>query len=123
MENPTPDLQILLGQNIRTAREKRGFSQQLLAERARLSPGHITDLEQGRKWVSADSLGRIAFALGLEPFMLLLPEASGTDPDPFSLLTEYAMSVRERVEGTLDTTLNEMLARRGSDDRDAQSDH
>lgn len=120
MENPIPDLQTLLGHNIKTAREKRGFSQQLLAERARLSPGHITDLEQGRKWVSAASLGRIAVALGLEPFMLLLPEAFGTDSDPFSLLTEYAMSVRERVEGTLDTTLNEILSRHGRNDRDAR---
>ncbi len=114
MENSTSRLQALLGRNIRTAREKRGYSQQMLAERAELSAGHITDLEQGRKWVSADSLVRIADALGIEPFMLLLPESVESGTDAFSLLTEYAMSVRETVEGTLETTLREMLARKDS---------
>ncbi|TVQ27451.1 MAG: XRE family transcriptional regulator [Spirochaetaceae bacterium] len=112
MENPTLSLQIILGRNIRAAREKLGYSQQHLAERADLSPGHITDLEKGRKWVSADSLARIADALGIEPFMLLLPADYSADLDAFSLLTEYAMSVRERMTGTLDATLREMLGRR-----------
>jgi transcriptional regulator with XRE-family HTH domain len=109
MENFVPGVQGILGRNIRTARSKLGISQQALAERAELSPGHVNDLEQGRKWVSADALERIAEALYLEPFMLLLPADYSAELDAFSLLTEYASSVRERIEGALDTTLEEAL--------------
>jgi transcriptional regulator with XRE-family HTH domain len=97
---------------MKAARRKLGISQHALAERADLSPGHINDLEQGRKWVSADALERLAEALLLEPFMLLLPPDYSSELDAFDLLTEYASSVRERIEGALDTTLHEALNKR-----------
>lgn len=89
-----------------------GFSQQRLAEEADLSTGHMNDIEQARKWVSADTLQRIADALGLEPFMLLIPRDYSSQLDAFSLLTEYASSVRERMEGALESSLKDVLKRR-----------
>ncbi|MFP3960552.1 MAG: helix-turn-helix domain-containing protein [Spirochaetaceae bacterium] len=112
MEKFVPGVQGLLGRNIKSARARLNLSQQALAERADLSPGHINDLEQGRKWVSADALERIAEALLLEPFMLLLPPDYSSELDAFALLTEYASSVRERIEGALDSSLEEALLKR-----------
>jgi transcriptional regulator with XRE-family HTH domain len=112
MEKFVPGIQGILARNMKAARQKLELSQHALAERADLSPGHINDLEQGRKWVSADALERLADALLLEPFMLLLPPDYSSELDAFDLLTEYASSVRERIEGALDTTLHEALKRR-----------
>lgn len=112
MEKFVPGVQGILARNMRAARAKLGISQHALAERADLSPGHVNDLEQGRKWVSADALERLAEALLLEPFMLLLPPDYSSELDAFSLLTEYASSVRERIEGALDTSLEEALRKR-----------
>ena len=72
MENQAQEIQTVLARNIKSARAKLGYSQQDLAEKADLSPGHMNDLEQGRKWVSADTLQRLAKALMLEPWMLLV---------------------------------------------------
>ncbi|MFO8043219.1 MAG: helix-turn-helix transcriptional regulator [Alkalispirochaeta sp.] len=68
------DLKNLLAHNLRSARERMGYSQQRLAEAAHISPGHMNDIEQARKWVSAETLGNLASALMTEPWTLLLPE-------------------------------------------------
>ena len=112
MEKFVPGVQGILARNIKTARGKLGISQHTLAEKADLSSGHINDIEQGRKWVSADALERLAEALLLEPFMLLLPPDYSRELDAFSLLTEYATSVREQIDGALDSTLQKALSRR-----------
>ena len=112
MEKFVPGVQGILARNIKTARAKLGISQHTLAEKADLSDGHINDIEQGRKWVSADALERLADALLLEPFMLLLPPDYSRELDAFSLLTEYATTVRERIDGALDSTLQQALSRR-----------
>lgn len=109
MEKPTPAIQAILAYNIKEARAKLGYSQQELAERAKLSPGHMNDLEQGRKWVSADTLQRLADALAMEPFMLLLPEGYEDHIEAFTLLTEYAGEARRRTSAAMDDLLHEML--------------
>lgn len=111
MENQAPGVQQILAKNIRDARKKLGYSQQTLAERAEISPGHMNDLEQGRKWVSADTLERLADALGLEPFMLLMPNEYSSRFDAFNLLTDYATTVRETVGGAIDESLRAALHR------------
>ena len=123
MEKFVPGVQGILARNIKTARAKLGFSQHTLAEKADLSSGHINDIEQGRKWVSADALERLAEALLLEPFMLLLPPDYSRELDAFSLLTEYATMVREQIDGALDSTLQEALLKRRppQGDNDAES--
>ena len=109
MANQIPMLQRILARNIRAARAKHGYSQQRLAEKAELSPGHMNDLEQGRKWVSADTLERLGDALGLQPFMLLLPPEYSSQFDAFNLLNEYAITVRESIDGALETSLRKIL--------------
>jgi transcriptional regulator with XRE-family HTH domain len=53
-----------LAQVLRAAREESGLSQTELATRSGLSQPHVGYLEQGKRGTSADSLKRIAFALG-----------------------------------------------------------
>ena len=113
MEKPIPAIQLILAQNIKEARSRLGYSQQELAERADLSAGHMNDLEQGRKWVSADTLQRLADALAMEPFMLLLPEGHENHIETFTVLTEYAKTLRKSLEEVVDTSLREVLRLHG----------
>ncbi|PYM17234.1 MAG: hypothetical protein DMD81_09735 [Candidatus Rokuibacteriota bacterium] len=57
-------LRARLGQRLRAIREQRGFSQEILGQRAGLSGRFIGEVERGRKSISVDSLYRVAAALG-----------------------------------------------------------
>ena len=54
-----------LSQQIRSARERRGWTQEQLAVRADVSRSTIQNLENGRRSPHRGSLGRIAAALGV----------------------------------------------------------
>lgn len=108
-EKRRPQIQYTLSRNIKAAREKLGYSQQALAERADLSAGHMNDLEQGRKWVSADTLERLADALLMEPWMLLIPEDAPGRPADYDLLTHFASRMRDQLNTAVAETLQELL--------------
>ena len=59
--------------NIKKFRQGR-FSQEALAEETGLSPQQINGIEGGRKFVSTDSLLKIASALGVEVYQLFIPQ-------------------------------------------------
>jgi transcriptional regulator with XRE-family HTH domain len=60
------DLRKLLAKNIKKYRKIRGFSQEILAEKAGTSTTHIGMVEIGKKFPSVNMLERIAFALGID---------------------------------------------------------
>lgn len=53
----------ILGENIRAARKRAGFSQEKLAEKANLNPTYVSDVERGVENVSFDVLVRVASSL------------------------------------------------------------
>ena len=58
--------------NIKKYRQGR-FTQEALAEEAGLSPQQINGIEGGRKFVSTESLLKIATALNIEVYQLFIP--------------------------------------------------
>jgi transcriptional regulator with XRE-family HTH domain len=60
------DLRELLANNIKKYRKIRGFSQEMLAEKARTSTTHIGMIEIGKKFPSTRMLEKIALALGID---------------------------------------------------------
>ena len=60
------DLRELLAQNIKKYRKIRGFSQEMLAEKAETSTTHIGMVEIGKKFPSVRMLEKIAEALGID---------------------------------------------------------
>ena len=60
------DLRVLLAQNIKKYRKIRGFSQEMLAEKAGTSTTHIGMVEIGKKFPSIQMLEKIANALGVD---------------------------------------------------------
>uniref|UniRef100_A0A7C3IPJ3 XRE family transcriptional regulator n=1 Tax=Gracilinema caldarium TaxID=215591 RepID=A0A7C3IPJ3_9SPIR len=72
----------LLGGNIRKMRTVKGLSQYSLALKTGMAPNSINDIENGKRWVSAKSLSRIANALEVEPYIFLLPSSLKIDDMP-----------------------------------------
>ena len=65
MVNKVDELLVEIGQEVKSAREKRGWSQQELADKAHLSLSHLQHIEAGKVNFSFDMLYSIFSELGL----------------------------------------------------------
>jgi transcriptional regulator with XRE-family HTH domain len=63
--DPTEPLLAAFGAAVRELRQRRGVSQEVLAERAELQRTYLSEVETGRRNVTLINIGRIADALGV----------------------------------------------------------
>lgn len=68
------DLRSILAQNVRRIRREQSLSQEDLAFRCDLDRTYISAVERCIWNVSLGNIGKIAAALGVEPWQLLVPE-------------------------------------------------
>jgi transcriptional regulator with XRE-family HTH domain len=73
------DMRGLVGRNVRRARERKGWTQEQLAEAAGFSQQYLSGLERGRRNPTIVSLYEIATALGISHLELVTPEAGDLD--------------------------------------------
>lgn len=66
------DILHVLGANIRALRIREGFSQEVLAEKANLHRTYVGAIERGDRNVSLKNIDRIASALNIETYKLLI---------------------------------------------------
>ncbi|MDR1114198.1 MAG: helix-turn-helix domain-containing protein [Candidatus Margulisbacteria bacterium] len=83
------DLVKILSTNIKRQRNHFQWSQEKLAEEVGASVAFISGIETGRKWVSPQTLAKLARAFGLRSYELLKPD-DVLPQDHFSLLSRYA---------------------------------
>ncbi len=69
------DIKQIVGDNIRFIREKKGWIQEDLAIRAKVSRTYIGQVERGEKRLSIDILDQIAKGLGVEVAILVTKDA------------------------------------------------
>lgn len=65
------DLRTALGRRVRSLRERKGLSQEQLAEAADLHWTYVSGIERGKRNPGLNTLGRLARALGVTPSKLL----------------------------------------------------
>ena len=121
MGKKTQKLLNTLARNVKAAREELGYSQIKLAEVADLSRGHINEIEQGRKGITLESLQSLARALGVEPWMLLHPEAQNTTAlADARFARNFARELHSDVTDTIAETARRLLTAhlRGESDTD-----
>ena len=93
---PKTTFLISVGRRIAKIRRDKGYSQALLSEKANISISHLSNIERGRKSLSAEVLFKIA-------------EALQTSVD--SLLLTDIPQVHKEIESQMDVNLNNCTVR------------
>ncbi len=87
--------------NLKNYRNEKNISQEKLSELAQISPSFLSDIENGKKWGSFETLVSLANALEIEPYELLLPNAQSAHYD-----TERTRSLMKRLRGNVSQLLD-----------------
>ena len=106
MANSRTQTKERLALNIKALRKKCGFSQEKLAEVADLSAQSISDIEGCRTWVSDKTLEKLAAALGVDIFLLFIPQNKDTENTletfMYHRLTELRIALKDDIDNRLD---------------------
>jgi transcriptional regulator with XRE-family HTH domain len=95
------DLRAILSQNIRRLRSYRKLSQADFAEKIDISIPFLSDIENGKKWVSPTTLAKMADALEIEAYELLKPENLVPD-NTLNILEKYTANIYRSFGKTLE---------------------
>ena len=104
MDNDEKECRELLSQNIKRFRNRLGLSQLHLALELDISATFLSDIETGKKWVSAQTLSQIAKALKVEVYELFKPEKNIKD-DVSAAVAKYL----DDVDDTLIKSIEEAV--------------
>ena len=71
------EVRAVLAENIKKYRSKRGWSQLFLSEKLDISANFLSEIENGKGWVSPLTLAKLTTALEIEIFELFIPISTG----------------------------------------------
>ena len=94
MHKGEKDCRALLSRNIKHFRNRLGLSQLHMALELGISVTFLSDIETGKKWVSARTLSHIAKILKIEVYELFLPEQTVKD-DVLTAVAKYLDDIDE----------------------------
>ena len=97
------NLRAILSRNIKRFRNFRKLSQADLAEKIDISIPFLSDIENGKKWVSPATLVKMADALNIEAYELLKPENIIPD-NAINILEKYTAEIYQIFGDTLINT-------------------
>ena len=101
------ELKKIFGQNVKTRRKSRNWSQEKLAGMADVSKNTICDIENGDKFARAITLVKLAKVLETEVYELLKPD--NIKPDKTSdVIAKYSEEVRDAVDKIQSSYLGNM---------------
>jgi transcriptional regulator with XRE-family HTH domain len=94
--------------NIKRYRSRLGFSQLTLASELDISPNFLSDIETGKKWVSPDTLARLANALHIEIYDLFKPQQVPSD-DITAIIAKYLDDVSLSIEKSIEEAVKQLV--------------
>jgi len=94
------DLRAILSQNIKNFRSYRKLSQADFAEKVDISIPFLSDVENGKKWVSPTTLAKMADALDIEAYELLKPK---------TIIPDNAINILEKYTAEIYTVFGDSL--------------
>jgi transcriptional regulator with XRE-family HTH domain len=94
------ELREILSLNIKEYRNHCNLSQMDLAQKLGISVNFLCNIEQGKKWVSPQTLIKFATALNIQPYQLFMPK-DALPPDVTTILNKYADEAVVAVAQTL----------------------
>jgi transcriptional regulator with XRE-family HTH domain len=99
------DIKKVFGANVQLYRKRKGFSQEALSEKLNIGPNHLSKIERGVAFVSADLLEHLIHALGV-PAPALFASAGETGDD--GAIVQYERIVEEELRRTAETITRRM---------------
>ena len=109
-----PDINILFGINLKRLRLRRNMSQLSLANSAGLTHNFINEIENGRKWVSPETIAKLTEALDISPYELLLSASNGNTN--IDLINEYLDDIASNFQKMVHDIRTQYSAGRSSRD-------
>jgi transcriptional regulator with XRE-family HTH domain len=103
MKSDLEPIRKILAGNIKKYRKNFGYSQEKLAEKAGLSAQTLNDIEGCRRWVSALTITKLAKALHIAEYQLLVPENSETPKAPRKSSLKGLISLQQNIINTINT--------------------
>ena len=105
-------IKIVFGNNLHFYRKKKGFSQEKLSEELDISTKHLSDLETGKSFVSAELLENISQVLQVSPSALFYtPEDKSIDETDWSKIEEIITQEAEKAIVTTKIRISELKNR------------
>jgi transcriptional regulator with XRE-family HTH domain len=104
------NIRTLFSKNLKRLRGIANLSQVNLAVEAGLTHNFINDIESGKKWVSAETIEKLAIALKAEPYQFFISDSKWDDrgAEIFSLyLNDFQDSFKKMVDEYRDRFLVE----------------
>jgi transcriptional regulator with XRE-family HTH domain len=101
MKGDLEPIRRILAGNIKKYRKDLGYSQERLAEKADLSAQTLNDIEGCRRWVSALTMTKLAKALHVAEYQLLMPESGETDENLPRSSLKTLISLQNNVINTI----------------------
>ncbi|MCX7038077.1 MAG: helix-turn-helix transcriptional regulator, partial [Spirochaetes bacterium] len=96
--------------NMKRIRREAGLSQMKLAELSDLSTSFIAEIEGGKKFPSSTSIERIAQALSLRPYQLLLDEEDRREVDTAGRIAKLTRELKTSVSANIEETTRKIIA-------------
>jgi len=93
-------LRTIVSTNIRRFRDYRKWTQAEFAEKLDISVNFLSDIENGKKWISPASMVKFASVLNIEPYELFKP-ADSPPPSISVLFAKYNDEVAKAVNTSL----------------------
>jgi transcriptional regulator with XRE-family HTH domain len=110
------DIKIILGENIRNYRKKRNLTQDELAEKLDISQKHLSNIEVGRKFVTAPLLERISDILKVSPSLLFYSGSIDELDNNIlkqidNIINEELKNSQEKISGKLSDSIKSIKER------------
>ena len=102
------DLRAILSQNIKKYRIFRKLTQAEFAEKINISIPFLSDIENGKKWISPATLAKMADSLNIDAYELLKPDTIIPD-NAANILEKYTAEIYKVFGETLDNIHNNYI--------------
>ncbi|MDR0760231.1 MAG: helix-turn-helix domain-containing protein [Treponema sp.] len=100
------DINILFGKNLKRIRTQRNISQLTLANMADLTHNFINEIENGRKWISPETLAKLSNALEIEPYQFFTPSSTS-----LGIKAEFMTSYLDDIQDSFNKMVQELRVR------------
>jgi transcriptional regulator with XRE-family HTH domain len=97
MKTDLEPIRLVLARNIKKYRKYLGYSQEKLAEKADLSSQTLNDIEGCRRWISALTMTKLAKALHIAEYQLLMPVNEETAENSYKSSLKSLISLQNNI--------------------------